>query len=282
MGTVRPSYQQRLFDDDQLCLSSHDEIVRWADLKAQFSLGTILRSLDIDHLETQEGKCCKWGREVVECDELFDKYSGPTPSTLLTSIARKIAGALPSPPAILASKPRWECLVKGPRGGMVGAIDLCFTIRVFQPVLWVRTESVPYRQLPLFRTIFDDLMGSNTSGAITEDSFATVGSPGWHPSTAIEIEPYRTVARHAGKYVGLREAEWTQTNWATEEFNIFIEAKTEVRAAGELIRQMNLYRAHLSAKNAKYLVVAPRNRIPHNLPEILSEQGLHFLAHDSN
>ena len=71
-------------------------------------------------------------------------------------------------------------------------------------------------------------------------------------------------------------------DWAHEEYKVFVEAKTEVRSAGELLRQMNLYRTHLSKKNSFFLVVAPREKVPAELPTILDEQGIKFLAYNAN
>jgi len=54
MGKPAAPYQQKLFNDEQLGLRSHDEIVRWIDQKSKVSPGTILRALDLNFTEDEK------------------------------------------------------------------------------------------------------------------------------------------------------------------------------------------------------------------------------------
>ncbi len=63
-----------------------------------------------------------------------------------------------------------------------------------------------------------------------------------------------------------------QLSHSKEKHSIFIEAKSEIKSLGELIRQINVYRTY---QGGNYFVVAPDDRYI----DILNEQGIGFIKY---
>lgn len=280
MGKISSTYQQRLFSDEQLGSSIHDEIVRWIDLRTKSGAGTLLRALEVPHIEDLEGKCRAWGKRIIDLDD-FRSYEDRILVDLIWMCLNEHLPKYPAPPEIEISHPVWEKIIAGPRGGVVGAIDLAFSIKVHRPVLHIQiTNDLPMDESKL-RERLNGIFGERASGVWTNRKFAIAGDQGWR-SCVHELPRVLAIIRHGYRTICIERISWEIAEWAHDIHYVYAEAKTDIRSAGELLRQMNVYRGYVSTRGNKFLVVAPREKVPCGVETILKEQGINFLAYRSN
>ncbi|PKP66740.1 MAG: hypothetical protein CVT85_00635 [Alphaproteobacteria bacterium HGW-Alphaproteobacteria-7] len=280
MSKATPTYQQRLFSDEQLGLRSHDEIVRWVDQRTKFGIGTLLRALQVPHVEDEDGACRAWGSDYIDLDD-FQYSDDRSACRMIRLLLRDTKPKYPRAPKVIVNPPKWELPVRGPRGGVIGFFDLAFSVKIFQPCLDIKTVN----ELPITKDSLTDrldkLFGKYSSGIWADHRIAVEDYKEWS-QCPYEISDLLAIIRHRYGTIGIKDFSWGQYDSLAETHDVYVEAKTEVRSAGELLRQMNLYRAHTPSRGNKFLVVAPRDKVPTELEEILNEQGIYFLAYQSN
>lgn len=68
------------------------------------------------------------------------------------------------------------------------------------------------------------------------------------------------------------EKDTDKKEWDDERPRIFFEIKTKIPSAGELLRQLKVYKTHLTYKKQAFVVVSPDDKFS----ELLKEQGFFF------
>lgn len=268
MAVPRPTFQQRLFADDELPLQSHDRIVRWVDQSLRNNASPILRSLGIEH-EVSGSECVGWGPGTVWADL---SGFGHILTSAVTSIGQRYAPPLPTPPAIEILHIGWEPILKDDRGTIIGAVDLAASIRVRIPHLEIFSSELGYKLRELQKSLIDKIPsdrkvlfwnGNRTwiDGKIAE---IDIGEP--FPAEGIGIVSTREGVRFLSRVAFSAKPDF-------REFRLYVEAKTKIRSVGELMRQMNLYRSIVKS-GSRFLVAAPSNEWDADTKTILHEQGL--------
>ena len=281
MSKLGKSYQQKLFDDEELALPQHDQIVRWVDLRARQTPGAILRALNIDFNEMPDGQCYGWGNAFLEPFEPTHGYLAHDVRSEVAKFAWRNAPPRPPAPQITISPPIWEPIIKGERGGIAAALDLKFTVTIRKPALTISTTNIPYDTRDHFQPLLSQKTGFGHSFFYDGNRGFSAGSLSWSPSNLALPPQYKALFAIDGSIFGVGNIEWRSHESDKEDTLVIVEAKTKIRSAGELLRQLNAYRSLIPGKR-RILVVAPRSEVGLELEMILQEQGIDFLAFQSN
>lgn len=277
MAIARPTFQQRLFSDDELPLQAHDRIVRWADTTLRSNPSPFLRELEIDHEVTGDG-CVGWDETRISD---YDVSENDESASLLRRAAVKHYPTLPPAPKIETLGIGWEPILKDERGTIVGAVDLTALIRVKTPEIIVPMEKLGWHQRQIeeaFQAFLPDNVnigyfdGSKlwVDGKIVRRDMHIDDFPTDAIGCAISRKSVRFLSKvYVSKYVSNKDT------------RIYVEIKTKIRSAGELLRQINLYRMTAS-RGSKFLVVAPADAWEPDIKNILREQGVGAVDYLSN
>jgi|GEM_PF-3325234 len=275
---ISPTYQQKLFNDDQLGLPDHDKIVRWVDQNIRTNPLLILRALGIETGEASVESV--WSRQrsySYSHDDVF--------SSAIDAIASLGKPELPGPPPLKIFSVVWEPLVKNDRGTIMGAMDLRATIGMPTPRLDYDIKKVEIAKEKR-RLLYE-------SEISTWKPYYGRGVYIWEPkknaekilfdfglSDELKNLPFvfKSDSLH---FVSNVRWEFDGGDYDYDRIDLVVEAKTEIRSAGELMRQMNFYRDHLS-RGTKCLVVAPAHAWRGDTKSILNEQRIHTLNYMSN
>lgn len=282
MSSVGKTYQQRLFADEELPLPLHDQIVRWVDLRVRNAPGTILRALNIDFQEDAEGNCRAWAKGFLEGFEPNYLGSDHNVRNELTGYAWQNAPSKPPPPKIRFSEPQWEPILKGERGGVVGALDLVFTISIQKPSLKLCTENISWSDRNCFSDLTDPDSGLGSNFFYDGSRGFRSHSSSWCDFSFALPQKYAAMYGMNGSLFGVTGVEWNSYEGDKDDILVIVEAKTTIRSAGELMRQINLYRSAVSARNRRFLVTAPRQSVAAEVIDVLLEQGVNFLPYQAN
>lgn len=79
----------------------------------------------------------------------------------------------------------------------------------------------------------------------------------------------------------IQSIEWKEEYDFGTQIPLYIEIKIKIKTAGELLRQINLYRS-VASYGAKIMVVAPSESWDPDVREILKEQGVYTLNYLSD
>jgi hypothetical protein len=277
MANPRPTFQQRLFSDEDLPLPLHDQIVRWADLALKKRLHPILDALSIKHVVDDDGFCRAWGDPTV-WDDIGDHDH--ILRRAAWDIARRIAPPLPYPPLIRVDNIKWEPILKDERGTIIGAVDLVASLKIEKPVLNISSESIYKRDnfgwaTAQLREASDFLVASPSKAWINGNVAPIVDT---NPALS-ENEIGLVCTMNSIRLV--KKCYWEGRGDYQSNIVIYVEAKTKIRTAGELLRQINLYKS-AARSGAKFLVVAPASAWEPDMREILHEQGVATLNYMAN
>lgn len=278
MANPRPTFQQRLFSDEELPLPIHDQIVRWTDVTLKEKIHIILRCLGIPHFVDESGISRGWNKFTFYSG--FSDYDRPLHEASLDYVRRKRT-KYPPPPPIRALGITWEPMLKDSRQVLLGAIDLRARIRVMTPEIKLVTKGA-YAIAPDNLTWAKSLIETSKGfGCADRENVWMNGEE--HP---IAIKP-----EIPDGFIG---AIWSQSSahlieslgWASheswyEDIEVYIEAKTKIRSAGELLRQINLYKTTTS-RSTRFIVVAPAEAWDPEVRTILEEQMVVPLNYMSN
>lgn len=280
MGKLQPSYQQRLFNDEELGLPMHDRIVRWVDLRLKNDPSVFLEALNLPHQRDDLGACLGWHSEAIQnFGALSTRVVSKGPEAFL---AMRAAGQKPTPPRVEISPRTWERPIKTERGATIGFVDLSVIISV--STLLLRTSTYPvHNEASLRMEVLAEALGDR------EGSFVYDGANVWTKGNC-EKRKLDSIAIPEG-YAGifgskdglhfLHSAEWSIDYNGPHSFNLYVEVKTKLRSVGELMRQINLYRTHIP-KGSRFIVVAPVDQLEPETREILQEQGVGVVPYMSN
>lgn len=277
MAIPRPTFQQRLFSDDELPLQSHDRIVRWVDTNLRSNPGPFLRELDIKHEVTELGCLC--GRETLFFEHDVDGTDEL--SALLVKMAKKHLPPLPVSPKMEVFGIGWEPIIKDERSTIIGAVDLTAILRERALGVEIPIYNLGYEKHAVEKSIlallppdgrigfFDGrklwVDGKAIQDGLSIDGFPTdvVGCAFSRNRVRFLAKPY--VSKHLQHY----------------DTRLYIEVKTKIRSAGELLRQVNLYR-YTVARGSRFVVVAPADAWEPDVKNILREQGVGAMDYLSN
>jgi hypothetical protein len=275
---VAPTYQHKLFHDDELALPSHDAICRWIDLTAKTNPAVFLRKIGLNGQCNENGQFCCWAEEQIdnECDDRI--------GMICQKIATQYKPDLSSPPPVVLEHVKWEPLIKSEKGGLVGATDLLIRFRVAIPSLKYKTinsELTAEEKKILTNTGFDRfalLVGAD--GEIWDIQTGNrqpcpinIDTSGFAPKFLINNMNLIRI-NHIGWEIKGQPLEY-------ETLDLMCEAKTSFPTVGATLRQINLYKSH-GNRFQKWLVVAPADAWPSGAQEILSEQGVTPVTYLSN
>jgi hypothetical protein len=175
---------------------------------------------------------------------------------------------------------QWEPILKTDRGGILGASDLHAVINLPTPTLAIDVVRIEQDELGLVWEL--PQWRDQPHGSLLGNGEAV-----WFRGSDARLRVSDDVLRLMKGVVATSGGSWrvTQCNWSHDrdyaEVKLLIEAKTEIRAAGELIRQLNLYRSAVSGET-KVIVVAPASQWKPGLEDILREQGFYTLTYLAN
>ena len=268
MAVPRPTFQQRLFSDDELPLQSHDRIVRWVDQSLKENAGPILTALGIEHVRSGSN-CVGWGPGTIWADVSGHRHAL---ASAINVEGPRFAPSLPAPPPIEVSNIRWEPILKDERGTIIGAVDLWAYFKVPYPTLHISCSDLGYALRELEKKLIS-LIPSDREFLFWD------GRKTWIDRKLVEngiierlpAEGIGVVATKEGALF-LRSASYTAKH-EFRDFSLFVEAKTKIRSVGELMRQMNLYRTTVKS-GSRFLVTAPSSEWDAGTKAILNEQGL--------
>lgn len=284
MSTVRPTYQQKLFADEELANPTHDAIVRWTDKLIRTRPSAVLDALRLKYTTDSDGRPCRWkasNTPNVSCDTGYATDSEKWyAKTGLWSLGPLVALEPPAPPPVLFADPEWEPILKGRNGGIAAALDLRTTMNT--PVLCgtVHADVDHANRQPYGDQLYKLYGDDRRHIAILCD-----GHRFWRedrPETdlaaptglAAQVGP---AVLHGGYVFRVTKFRW----WGAEaKRKLIFEAKTQIRTAGELIRQLKLYET--LEPEARIIVVAPTGEFRGETRDILVEQGFYVLPYLSN
>jgi hypothetical protein len=279
MANPRPTFQQRLFADEDLPLPLHDQIVRWADLTLKQRPSPILKSLSIKHKIGDNGECYGWHRPIVEEDLIG---SDPALKLATRSFQNLIGLKIPHPaiPKIEVPYVKWEPILKDDRGTIVGAVDLLASIKIRNPIFTIKSHYIPFSDRlfwtrELLKNAGDFLIADDNGVYLNgnKEPLPDFASP--LPASSVGLL-VTTQSQHI-----VTEANWETNDWAHEYITIYIEAKTKIKSAGDLLRQINLYRS-VTKSTDQFLVIAPASAWDPDLKCILNEQSVITLNYMAN
>lgn len=280
MGKIQPSYQQRLFNDEELPLPLHDRIVRWFELRLRNDPSAILNAVGFPHEKGPSGDCFGWYSETIEDRDGYKvEPKGKGPCTFL---AKQVAGIKPTAPMIQISASAWEHPVKTERGSVIGFVDLAAIIEARHLTLDVSKNLIG----------IDQAIRSEILQEIAElggVEFAYDGTSLWMDGkwTDRKLVHFQLPTSYLGIYgdesnvFALTFAKWRERSFGASSLRLLVEAKTKIRSVGELMRQINLYRTHVH-KDCQFIVVAPPDQIDPDTRQILEEQRVGVLTYMSN
>ena len=274
MAVPRPTFQQRLFADEDLPVPLHDQIVRWTDKTLKGSLYPILQALDIKHIVDAEGVCRAWARTEVWDD--LPSYSGLERAARM--IALRLAPSKPDPEPILVTGIKWEPILKDDRSVIIGAVDLRATIRVPVARLSLKSDHLVREQVEwVAQFIKSDTDYLISDGQYSWLNLAQQPLPERPPKLPEGVKGI--IAGWRSTYA-VKEVRWLKSQEFSET-HLYVEAKTKIKTAGELLRQINLYRS-VTGEQCRYLVVAPASELDLEIKDILIEQKVSVLNYMSN
>lgn len=280
MATPRPTFQQRLFSDEDLPLPLHDQIVRWTDLALRNRLHPILDALTVRHRVDDVGVCFGWGQTHYESNVNEHDQTAYRASLWLS---RKLKSniSIPPSPKIEARFVKWEPILKDDRGTIVGAVDLHAEIRITSPELTLFAER---------ETRSLDVLTWTKGLTVEKDDFLVADHKHvWangRDEPLIDLRPILPVGIIAiiitrSSCFLIKRLEWSVSKYYFDDINLFVEAKTKIRSAGELLRQINLYKSVVRS-NSRFLVIAPASAWEPEMRDILAEQGVATLNYMAN
>lgn len=276
---LAPTYQHKLFHDDELALPSHDAICRWVDLTARHNPTVLLRKLGVVGEEDQDGNFCSWSHERVDDDEWDDKVG-----RICRRIAVQQKPELSFPPKVIVESVVWEPIIRSQRGGLVGMADLKVRIQI----------PIPELKYDIDRSSLSDAQRQ----ALTDAGFTRfevfVGGDGqiWRTqndephSCPIKVDTKGFLSEFVIENENLfriNNLRWECTGqpWGYETLEVMCEAKTAIRTVGETLRQIKLYQSH-GHRLQKWILVAPAEAWPTGSQEIFAEQGVTPISYLSN
>ncbi len=276
---LAPTYQHKLFHDDELALPSHDAICRWVDLTAQNNPAVLLRKLNITGHEDNDGDFCSWSEELVDNDEWDDKVG-----TICRRIAVQQKPELSFPPKVIVESVVWEPIIKSERGGLVGAADLKIRFQIPIPELKYDVSRTPLSdaQRQALTDVdfsrFEVFVGENeqiwrTKGGERHPCPITVDTKGFLSKFVIENQSLFRIS----------DLRWECQSlpWGYKTLEVMCEAKTTIRTVGEVLRQIKLYKSH-GHRLQRWIVVAPAEAWPTGSQDIFTEQGVTPISYLSN
>jgi hypothetical protein len=281
MSTVRPTYQQKLFNDEELGTPLHDDIVRWTDRLIRERPGPILDALGLKYSADEAGKARRWklyskhavyitGASGAELD------AGKVSNALRTFIPQLIPEQ-PPPPFVTFDPPEWEPILKGRNGGIAGALDLKTTVNMPQLEGSLLVEATYTYKEPYSEAVKD----ISKDGAVI---LCDAEKFWWDGKRDHTLPAPQDLAKQLGRCVIYDRKLFRPTRfaWHADTFHrkIVFEAKTKIRAVGELIRQLKLYKTF--EPDALFIVVAPAAEFKNETRQILIEQGFYVLYYQSN
>lgn len=228
----------------------------------------------------EQGRACRWssGRYAeVNCSS----YLGNDVEGAARDLALALAPELPRAPPVRVERVQWEPILKTDRGGVVGALDLIAYLELPIPTLSAEVEKVerddlkPIWELPEWKqrpsgTLFGNgkhvWFRYDHTKPLRVDASVLALMNGVCASPSGSCRLVRSQWRHQGDYKNIK---------------LLVEAKTTIRSAGELLRQMNLYRGAVEGEK-RLLVVAPASAWVEDLREILREQNICTLTYLAN
>lgn len=131
MGTIKQTYQSRLFNDEELKQPDHDAIVRWVDRTVRERPCSLLDLLGIGYMVDEAGTPRGWHRHDPHLS--FIMAQSPTTQARYDNGLKALLATAPNeptPPPIDISSPVWEPSVVSKNGAVVGANDLSVTVTV--------------------------------------------------------------------------------------------------------------------------------------------------------
>lgn len=277
MANPRPTFQQRLFSDEELPLPLHDRIVRWADNSFRSNPSPFLRELGIQHEVTTNG-CVGWLDPLVDARTGFQTDDA---TTILRRMAKNHYPVLPVPPKIVVADPKWEPILKDERGTIVGAVDLAAVITVRRPEISVSIWKLDYSRKDL-ETKIALLLPEGSQFAIYNGDALRVDGGAVQKGVNVDGFPSDVIACAITKTsVQFLSNPKISSYIDRQDFSVYVEAKTKIKSAGEILRQINLYRS-VARAGSKFVVVAPSDAWEPDTKEILREQGVGALDYLSN
>lgn len=269
MANPRPTFQQRLFSDEDLPLPLHDRIVRWADVTLRTNPSPFLRELGIEHQVTSDG-CVGWLEAHVIYETPFERDEA---TGLLCSIAQRYLPEIPLPPKIEVSNPRWEPILKDDRGVIVGAVDLATVVEVRRPEIVAPIWKLNYKDCEL-ESKLSKLLPESGKLAFYNGSSLKVDGTKIDGEVFVDDFPKDVIgcmiSRKSVQFLG---QPYISSYVRSDGFSIYVEAKTKIRSAGEVLRQINLYRSVVRS-GSSFVVVAPTDAWEPDMKAILREQGV--------
>ena len=237
----------------------------------------ILRELGIEHQITSDG-CVGWLDASVDAGTTFQADEA---TFLLRQAARKRYPAIPPPPKIEITNPRWEPILKDERGIVVGAADLSAVIFVKRPEISVSIWKLDYSKRELEAELCA-LLPENAKLALYDGEILRVDGAVVQRGLIIEGFPQGVIGCAISRYSVQFLSEPKISGYEyKQEFPIYVEAKTKIRTAGEILRQINLYRSVVRS-GSRFIVVAPADAWEPDMKDILREQGVGALDYLSN
>lgn len=140
MAAARPTFQQRLFSDEELPLPEHDRIVRWVDKSFRAMSPPLCAALGIEHSVSPDGITVTWDKRRYESGA-FDRETAEV-TKLGEGLLLTLAGPIPPPIPILCKMVEWEIILKDERNTIIGAVDLMANIAVLYPLIRAEVERV--------------------------------------------------------------------------------------------------------------------------------------------
>jgi hypothetical protein len=283
---IAPTYQHRLFNDDELKLASHDKIVRWADIAIRENIGLFLDRIGYKISRNERGEACLWAeKKAISIEwEYFDYQQSNSTTVAMTLIKDLVRKKIPNPPApapVKVDRVSWEEILKNDRGTVVGAIDLLAVISLPTLSLEFRIdraritlETLKKIPRPLHANEDTFIIQASELGLVDSD-FVTRFPDGF-------LESEEKVVVSGLLLFAVSDVRWEFGGHDHEykQVRLAIEAKSAIPAVGELIRQMKFYRGHVGG--AKLFVVAPADAWPADAQTILREQGIEPINYQSN
>lgn len=283
MGKIQPTYQQSLFNDEQLQQPLHDRIVMWLSRQVRTDPHFVAKAACIP--ET-------W-REYHPTGADLRRFT-PTGRAAAEATVLAVVGPKPTRPAPGVGQPVWEFPIKSGRSRPTGFVDLA--VRVSIPFL--RLESsvsrVSWHEIggddPL-RALADATRSGQLSFRAEGGSVKPIGDKEAAATCKMafskEARAALAVSLGSSRFVAEGCVWETNARWLVHEAEpsmVMFEAKTEIPTLGPLLRQLRLYKDTRGSENRAdvFVVVAPRNALSAVAREELVMQGFPFLEYDGD
>ncbi|MBI1774305.1 MAG: hypothetical protein HYR63_03060 [Proteobacteria bacterium] len=273
MGKINQTYQGRLFNDPDLKESTHDRIMKWLDRRIRAEEDFVPRICKYSPTFRS------WHHEI-SLGWIFDK-SGPTIDAA-KHVASRTAAPPPERPPPTVTAPEWEYLIKRPSGSMIGAVDLMLYLKPATLSLEASFETPDawrkWRDDDDAKRIIRTTSSRVTALCWEEGAWKVFGET---PNNPLPPLPGSEVLENGwliacGSIMQIKSHKWTV--WTGESVPVAFEVKSKVASLGELIRQMNFYRAHLNEKT-RLFVVAPGNALSMEDVQVLESQKIGFVEY---